>query len=252
MYKFGRVSYINSLPLFCADIPKNFEIFSAVPSQLNSLAEKGLLDVSLVSRWIYPQICKNYAVIPEYCIGGDGQIISIKLFSRYRLPDLAGKKIYVTSQTGTSSRAFRHVCMIKYGFDLLSDTTGDLKAADAVLLIGNPAMAFAERNFDFSYDLGELWKETVGIPMIYAVYVVKKALYAEIAPQVRNYAERSLKKFQAERAAQISIAQKMFFESQGREISVQTLEKYYDRLIFKFPPDIFERAFNYVSEHGTY
>ena len=113
---FGRVSYINSIPLFCADSP--FSIVEDVPSRLNAAVARGGLDISLISRWEYPRVEKDYAPLPEYCIGGGGEIMSVKIFSRVPAESLGSGSIFITSQTGTSSRAFRYLLEKKYGYDI--------------------------------------------------------------------------------------------------------------------------------------
>ena len=113
-FKFGRVSYINSIPLFCAEPPPDFEIVCAYPALLNEATARGEFDVCLISRWEYPKVSDKYSVLPNYCIGGDGEIMSVKLFSKTDISNLGGKKVFITEQTGTSSRAFAYLCKRKY------------------------------------------------------------------------------------------------------------------------------------------
>ena len=100
----GRVSYINADPLFCAEVPKEFSLSSMTPDMLNASALEGRLEIGIVSRWIYPEIKDNYRVVPPYCIAGDGEIMSVELFSKRPVEDLAGGRIFITNETGTSSR----------------------------------------------------------------------------------------------------------------------------------------------------
>ena len=91
-FKFGRVSYINSIPLFCAEPPPDFEIVCAYPALLNEATARGEFDVCLISRWEYPKVSDKYSVLPNYCIGGDGEICPSNYFQKPTSQILAGKK----------------------------------------------------------------------------------------------------------------------------------------------------------------
>ena len=135
MYSLGRVSYINSLPLFCGGSPELFSVVEAVPARLNSGVREGALDASLISRWTYTkQIAQNYEILPQFCIGGDGEIFSVKLFSRYPIEELGDKKIFITGESGTSIRAFALICRERYNFDFFANRAGSIAEADAVIL----------------------------------------------------------------------------------------------------------------------
>ena len=247
---FGKVSFINSIPLFCSERERGFDFVESYPAKLNDLTARGKLDVALISRWIYPAVQKNYAVIKNFCIGGDGEIMSIKLFSKFDISKLADKKIFITEQTGTSSRAFNFICEKKYGFNLLNCRRADLLSADAALFIGNQALASDSAGFDYVYDLGDLWKREVGLPMLYAVFVVRRELFETVSERVRDFAEASLAEFSRDKSKYISIAQKKFFDDQRVEISTSELCKYYDCLRYRFDDADFEKSFNFVTENG--
>ncbi len=246
MYSFSGVSFVNSLPFFRADSDL-FDMRFEIPSRLNGLAAAGASDVSMISRWRYPDCSREYAVLPRFCVGGDGEIMSIKLFSNLDISRLDGGSIFITPQTGTSSRAFRKICLDRFGFDLFEIPRAPLESADSALLIGDDAMLFDSSRFSNSYDLGELWRDWAKCKMIYAVFVVRRSLYAELAPKVVEYLDRSLALFAEDpdptyrRAAEIS---------RGR-LSVETLQRYYGRLIFKMSEADFEESFNFVEKNGV-
>ncbi len=245
-FKLGKISYINSIPLFCADSDK-FESVEGVPMYLNELAEKRLLDVSLISRWIYPQIEKDYKVIPNFCIGGDGEIMSVAIFSKKPLESLKDGSIFVTAETGTSSKAFRYLVEKKYGYNLLALKRESFENADAVLLIGNAALAFSNQNYPYKYDLGSMWKEAVGTKMLYAVAVARRDIFDSVCRDISEYFDSSLAKFKTERASQIKDVSRIFKEEQGVDISESLLDEYYSKLIYKFSENDFSESFNYVT-----
>ncbi len=244
--KLGKISYINSVPLFCAD-SNLFETVEDCPARLNSLAEKCELDVSLISRWIYPHIEKDYAVIPEFCIGGDGEIMSVEIFSKKPLERLRGGTLFITAETGTSSKAFGYLVAKKYGFNLLALDRAPFESADAVLLIGNAALAFSNPDYSYKYDLGEMWRDVVGTKMLYAVAVARRDIFDSASKIVSDYFDTSLRKFSEERAEQIKKVSRRFEMECGKPISESLLDKYYSRLMYKFSEKDFSESFNYVS-----
>jgi chorismate dehydratase len=56
---------------------------------------------------------------------------------------------------------------------LTIDRPADDVPTDAVLLIGDRAMKACLPGFPFSYDLGQLWHEQTGLPMVFAVWAVR-------------------------------------------------------------------------------
>ena len=249
-FKIDRVSYINSIPLFCAEPPPDFEIVSAYPSLLNAATMRGEFDACLISRWEYSKVSEKYSVLPNYCIGGDGEIMSVKLFSKTDIARIGGKKIFITEQTGTSSRAFAYLCRRKYGFDLFERRCASISEADAVLLIGNQALAFDGSDFEHAYDLGSMWKEEFSLPMIYAVFVVRNNVLELLEPLLRAYLEKSLGEFANNRAGWISEAKRILDDGQSINFPRRELDRYYNCLKFKFDDATFKKSFSFVEENG--
>ncbi len=246
-YNFSGVSFINSLPFFCAEPPSDFDLFLSYPSDLNERVKNKISDVSMISRWVYPSCEDDYEVLPNYCIGGDGEIISIKLFSNFEISRLWEGSIYITEQTGTSSRAFRKICQQRYGFDIFELPRAPLETADSAILIGDNAMLFDSSRFKYAYDLGELWKDFANCKMLYAVFVIRKNLFKELAGRVAEYLNESLACF--ERDPEKIYAKAV--EISGGRLSVADVKRYYSRLIFKMDSRDFEKSFNFVKNYGA-
>ncbi len=247
MYKFTGVSFINSLPFFCGNVPKDFDMSYANPSELNELVRLGKSDVSMISRWVYPQCESQYAVLPQFCIGGDGEIMSIKLFSKFDISEINKGSIFITSQTGTSSRAFRKICFQKYGFDIMTLPRAPLDKADSVILIGDNAMLFDSSAYKYIYDLGELWQDWAKCKMLYAVFVIRRSLFDDIAEKVSQFLDNSLIEFSVN-------PQKVYMKAQELtlgKLDLETIKRYYSRLIFKMSESDFENSFNFVKEHAN-
>ncbi len=174
-YTLGRISYVNSLPFFQAEYPE-FDSFSAVPAELNARAARAGVDAAMISRWVYEgEIEKYYKVLPRYGIFSDGEVMSVKIFSKVPFESFPDASLYITPESGTSARAFAHLFRLKYGADILSMPRAPLDSADAALLIGDAALAFKPR--EFCADLGEMWRAEIGLPMVYSVFVVRRSVF---------------------------------------------------------------------------
>jgi len=245
-FKIGKISYINSVPLFCAG--SDFETVEDCPARLNALAKERALDISLVSRWIYGEIASDYEIIPQFCIAGAGEIMSVEIFSKRPLSELEGGSIFITSETGTAVRAFSYLAKKNCGLDIRALRRAPLESADAALLIGNSALAFCGGGYPYKYDLGSMWKESEGVKMVYAVAVARRDVYAKARAAAEDYFEKSLAKFSAEKKEIISRVAAGFKLSQGREISEERLSKYYEGLLYKLPESEFDEAFERVEK----
>jgi chorismate dehydratase len=59
---------------------------------------------------------------------------------------------------------------------LAIDTPADDLTTDAVLLIGDRAMRACLPGYRFAYDLGEEWTAWTGLPMVFAVWAVRRGV----------------------------------------------------------------------------
>ena len=234
---------MNSLPFFYGRHSDIFDFSFAPPSHLNSSAEQGLFDVSMISRWAYPLCAEQYEVLPNFCIGGDGEIVSIKLFSKFDISEINKGNIFITSQTGTTSRALRRLCLDKYGFDIFALPQATIEQADSVLLIGDNAMLFDGSHFPKCYDFGTLWKDYANCKMLYAVFVIRKNLFCSLAEKVSEFLDESLKSF-AENPQPIF---ERAVEMSGGKLSLETIKAYYPHLIFKMSNDDFKTSFDFAK-----
>ena len=246
-YSFAGISFINSLPFFYGRHSDIFDFSFGTPAELNSFALQQKFDVSMISRWAYPACSQEYEVLPNFCIGGDGDIVSIKLFSNFDISKIDNGSIFITSLTGTTSRALRRLCLDKFGFDIFTLPRASIDKADSVLLIGDNAMLFDGSRFVNCYDFGALWKDYAKCKMLYAVFVIRRSLYKNLANKVADFLDESLKLF-------AETPQPVFeraFEMSGRKLSLETIKAYYPHLIFKMSQSDFKKSFDFVKDYES-
>lgn len=243
-YTLGRISYVNSLPFFQAEYPE-FDSFSAVPAELNARAARAGVDAAMISRWVYEgEIEKYYKVLPRYGIFSNGEVMSVKIFSKVPFESFPDASLYITPESGTSARAFAHLFRLKYGADILSMPRAPLDSADAALLIGDAALAFKPR--EFCADLGEMWRAEIGIPMVYSVFVVRRSVFSKVAPLLEKNIKNSLDAFRKNPDSVIGAAVGAMHPS-GADIDEPALKKYYRNLKYELPRGLFKKAFDYAA-----
>src|SRR5438132_8506936 len=137
------------------------EEVQGVPTELNRRLLAGELDLAPISSIEYARHAERLRLLPRLCVGSEGAVDSIQLVSRKPLEQV--RTVAVTPESATS------VVLTKV---LLpeADQVPLGEAADAKLLIGDAALESAFEDPTPHYDLGRLWLERTGLPMVFAVW----------------------------------------------------------------------------------
>ncbi|NPA32572.1 MAG: menaquinone biosynthesis protein [Aquificae bacterium] len=186
MFRVGKVSYKNTLPLFYR--VRSFEIIEGVPSRLVSLLRRGEIQAGIVSSaefFLNPEL---YLILPGVSISSRGSVCSVKLFSKKPLSSV--RKVFITSASLTSRYLLFYIFERKLGF---SPEVVPRSEADAFLLIGDEALK--EKGFPFVYDLGKEWYEITGLPFVFALFLVRKDANREKALLLLDEVRESLRAF---------------------------------------------------------
>lgn len=176
MLRIGEIQYANVYPIFHYFKKLNnrcFEFVKGVPSHLNQMMLNGLIDTSALSSIVYAKNPDLFLIIPEISISSVGEVKSVALFSNFSKDNLAGKKIYLTDESGTSVILLKII--IKNFWDLEVDFTNEEDGADAFLYIGDKALLnYYNGSYTYKYDLGEEWYKFTGYPFVYALWLINK------------------------------------------------------------------------------
>lgn len=186
MVKVGRIDFVNSDPVYHGlesgevEAGVDVELVDGFPRSLNSMLERGDLDVAPISSIEYARN-PDYGLLPGLSVSSDGEVGSILLFSRRPLDDLDGERVAVPSTSATSVvlleillEEFRGV---EPEYDVRHpDVDSMLENAEAALLIGDHALMARRGDEGPSsedvevHDLGEIWKQETGERMVYALW----------------------------------------------------------------------------------
>jgi chorismate dehydratase len=164
--RLGRISYVNMAPVFYR-LDAEIDEVPGVPTELNRRLLDGEVDVAPISSIEYARHADRLRILPRLCVSSEGAVDSIQLVSRLPLEHV--RTVAVTPESATS------VVLTKV---LLpeADHVPLGEAADATLLIGDAALKSAFEDPTPHYDLGRLWLERTGLPMVFAVWACREPL----------------------------------------------------------------------------
>src|SRR5918996_4457796 len=171
MIRLGRISYVNMAPVFHR-LNADVEEVSGVPTELNRLLLDGQLDIAPISSIEYARHASSLRILPRMCVSSEGAVESIQLVSRLPFPQI--RSIAVTPESATS------VVLTKVLLPQVEHVPLG-EEADARLLIGDAALRSAFEDPTPHYDLGRLWLERTGLPMVFAVWACPDPAPAGVA-----------------------------------------------------------------------
>src|SRR5436309_569222 len=134
-----------------------------VPTELNRRLLDGELDTAPISSIEYARHADDLRLLPRLCVASEGAVDSIQLVSKRPLEQV--RVVAVTPESATS------VVLTKVLLPEAEHVPLELAPdADAKLLIGDAALKSAFEDPTPHYDLGRLWLERTGLPMVFAVW----------------------------------------------------------------------------------
>jgi chorismate dehydratase len=158
--RLGRISYVNMAPLFFR-LEADVEEVAGVPTELNRALLEGAVDLAPISSIEYARHAERLRILPRLCVSSEGAVDSIQLVSRAPLASI--RSVAVTPESATSAVLVR-ILLPEAQHVALGEE------ADARLLIGDAALQSMFEDPTPHHDLGRLWLERTGLPMVYAVF----------------------------------------------------------------------------------
>ncbi len=178
----GAVSYLNTKPLLygitrSAALMEQMELVIDYPSRIANLLKEGKLDIGLVPVAIIPRL-KEWHLVGDYCIGAEGPVASVCLFSDVPVDEI--DTILLDYQSKTSVALCK--VLLKHYWKLnplLEDAKEDfrnhIRGKTAGVVIGDRALE--QRHVSpYIYDLAEAWITFTGLPFVFAAWIANKQL----------------------------------------------------------------------------
>ena len=219
MIRLGRIAYVNMAPVFYrVDAP--FEEVSGVPTVLNRALLAGECDLAPISSIEYARHADRLRILPRLCVSSQGAVESIQLVSRAPLERV--RTIAVTPESATSV-VLTKVLLPEAEHVPLGEE------ADATLLIGDAALKSAFEDPTPHHDLGRLWLERTGLPMVFAVWATPD-------PPQPGTSELEEALVASVRMARAEPEQLAFEASERYGYPAGFLARYFEKLRYSFGP----------------
>ena len=219
MIRLGRISYVNMAPVFHR-LDVEVEEVHGVPTELNAKLLAGELDLAPISSIEYARNADRLRILPRLCVSSEGAVDSIQLVSHAPLEHI--DTVAVTPESATSV-VLTKVLLPEARLVPLE------KKAEAKLLIGDAALRSAFEDPTPHYDLGRLWLERTGLPMVFAVW----ACPDPAPPGVLELEEALVSSVRLARAE----PEKLAFEASDRYgYPAGFLARYFEKLRYSFGP----------------
>ena len=179
----GAVSYLNTKPLLYgierSGIRKDIELIIDYPARIAGMLLKDEIDMGLVPVAIIPQMKEAY-INGDYCIGSNGNVASVCLFSETPIERV--EKVLLDYQSRTSVQLAR-ILLKEYWqvtpelIDAGKDFRDHIKGTTAGVVIGDRALEQRKQSA-YIYDLAEAWKGLTGLPFVFAAWISNKKMDA--------------------------------------------------------------------------
>jgi chorismate dehydratase len=219
MVRLGRISYVNMAPVFHR-LEAEVEEVVGVPTELARALLDGDVDVAPIPSIEWARNAGTLRLLPRLCVSSEGAVDSIQLVSPRPLEQV--RSVAVTPESATSAVLARVLLPEAEHVPLGRE-------ADAKLLIGDAALRSAFEDPTPHHDLGRLWTERTGLPMVFAVWACADPPPEELA-QLEDALVASIRLARAEPEQLAREASERYGYPAG------FLARYFEKLHYRFGP----------------
>ncbi|WP_316829568.1 menaquinone biosynthesis protein [Pedobacter aquatilis] len=173
--KISAVAYTNTKAFIYglehSDIKHKIDLSLDIPSDCAAKVINGEVDMGLMPVAAIPLV-PNANIVADYCIGSDGAVNSVFIFSNVPVEEIRTLRLDAHSRT---SNNLAKVLLKFYWKQEVEFTTDNNAETDAIVLIGDRTFG-KKGDYAFVYDMGEEWKNFTGLPFMYAAWVANKEI----------------------------------------------------------------------------
>jgi chorismate dehydratase len=182
--RISAVSYTNTKPFLYGiqntDIINKIDLSLDIPADcaqklIDDKVDIGLIPVAATLSMPY------WEIVSDYCIGADGPVNSVFIFSNCAIEDI--KALQLDPQSRSSNNLARVLLknLWKIEPQLITNANDYTKSTDrqtAFVQIGDRTFGKKEE-YKFVYDLAEEWKRLTGLPFVFAAWIANKSIPQE-------------------------------------------------------------------------
>ncbi|BCY05132.1 menaquinone biosynthetic enzyme MqnA/MqnD family protein [Actinoplanes sp. L3-i22] len=197
----GHIQFLNCLPIYWGLMRSgallDVDLHKDTPDRLSAALVAGDLDIGPITLVEYLKHADQLLLLPDLAVGSDGPVLSVNLVSTRPLGELDKRPVALGSTSRTGVLLAQMLLSEKYGvepvyFRCPPDLSLMLREADAAALIGDPALRALYEAPALGLqviDLADAWREWTGLPMVFAVWAVRKDFAAAHPGQVKDVHE---------------------------------------------------------------
>jgi len=181
-FRMVAVSYANTYPFLhgleaMGLVGTSIDLTLAIPSRCASILASGEADMGLVPVGAMAQL-PDAEVISDFCIGADGPVQTVCLFSEVPLEHVT--HVYLDHHSRTSVLLMRVLAQRQFGINPVwipaeEGYIQNIKGTTAGVVIGDRAFGLLPR-YPVVIDLAEEWKRLTGLPFVFACWVSRVTL----------------------------------------------------------------------------
>ncbi len=188
--RLGSVSYVNARPLiYGLDTQPDVQLTLDVPANLLDGLRASRFDLALLPVIDYQRM-DGLAVLPAGGIGSDGHTLTVRIFSRTPIEQI--RTLACDPDSHTSVALARVVLSRAYDLrpEFVELRRDDSISCGAQLLIGDKVICEEPRGYPHQLDLGEAWKDLIGMPFVFAAWMGRVESIDSFADATLRHAKR--------------------------------------------------------------
>ena len=259
--KVGHIGFLNCYPLYYGLQQRGtlrargIDFVRGVPTDLNRMLLDESIDFGPISSIAYARDHCRLVLSRRLSISSFGAVDSIQLVTRRPLSEV--RSVALTSQSATSVTLLKTMLKLRFGRDvdygpLVGSPADALDSFDAALVIGDEGLTalyfpFADTT---CHDLGELWREWTGLPMVYAVWAARQDFARDHRPELLAVEEELVRSMNYGRE---HLPEVVHSAAGHFRFGVDCLTRYFQVLHYDFPVDYqlgLRRFFELAHEAG--
>ncbi|MEL6134693.1 MAG: menaquinone biosynthesis protein, partial [Bacteroidota bacterium] len=177
------VSYINTRPFidgfeqFFPDGEVQFRLMP--PADCARALHQGSCDMALIPVGALPNF-DHVHLHPDYCIGANGPVKSVYMFSRQPIDTLQEIRLDPHSRSSNGLTRILMKYHWKQQVDYYLPETRNfsyIQGQTGGVVIGDEAIKLRDR-FEYAYDLSDHWKKLTGLPFAFAVWAYRPGVFS--------------------------------------------------------------------------
>ena len=256
----GHIQFLNCLPIYWGLVHSNalldLELVKDSPERLSEQLVAGTLDIAPITFVEFLRHSEDLVVLDGLAVGSDGPVMSCNLVSQVPFEQLDGERVALGSTSRTTVQLAKLLLRERFHvapeyYTCPPDLNIMMQEAPGAVLIGDPALRAALYDVPRlglrMLDLGEAWKDWSGLPMVFAVWAVRRD-YLAAHPELVREVHRG---FLHSRDLALAEVDKVAAQVARWEVfDAAALERYFTTLDFSFGPRQLAGAREFARQIG--